>query len=69
MLYQAKAPMLTREGNVVYVDPAKQYEAMVRMNEILTSGISAFLDQATDGHIKEYFRELLNQAERGGNYG
>lgn len=63
MLHQTKAPMLTRDGRVIYIDPAQHFEAMVQMNEFLTTGIRSFLDQGPEGYIKEYFRDLLARAE------
>lgn len=69
MLNQAKIPMLTREGNVVYIEPRKDFEAVSRMNEVLVNGISKFIERGCSGHSKHYFQELLERARSGGNHG
>lgn len=63
MLPQTKAPMLTRDGRVVYIDPTRHFEAVVTMNEMLVTGIRSFIEQGQDGHVKEYFRDLLRRSE------
>lgn len=67
MLNQAKIPMLTREGNVVYIDSRKGFEAMSRMNDTLVQGIEWFIENGCTGHSKGYFQDLLERARGGFN--